>query len=351
MKEGSTHPQVVFSIYAVAHLRLNSPLLGRYIEIHGFNFLQAGLSSPADWLTKRCGPILEALPQGMTPSQVRSLLATSSAIQATASKCIMVYAERICAMRPLEVTEPINFDVYADTLDDLPDGPRYHVSKPSEFTWNEEQRLLKALWMVYLARSFFKKLNQGGLDWPTDQVAKASSLKAIDLFQFERHSVCHTLFRKRPRDYLLSALHIYLSAEEFLEENNTMPLIEVQPPCRQKKDSDDEDDWLAVSASVSETMEHFVRLFKEARSHLDGDGFYPWRRLGFAIWDDARLSAAGLMNDADNDRGQDRVRWLSVIRKEDFAYVQNHRLMMHARIAETEPDYRYPEDTDESWSP
>lgn len=189
---------------------------------------------------------------------------TSSAIQATTLQCIIVYAERFGAMGPLEATELIDFDLYSDTLDDLPDGPRYRVSKPSQFTWDEEQCLLKAFWMVYVTRSLFKKLNQGGLDWPADQVAKASSLRAIDVFQFSRHSVCHTLFKKRPRDYLLSALHIYLSAEEFLEENRTMPSIEVQSPCRKKQDSDDDDDWLARSAPVSETMEHFVRLFKEA---------------------------------------------------------------------------------------
>jgi hypothetical protein len=37
---------------------------------------------------------------------------------------------------------------------------------------------------------------------------------------------------------------------------------------------------------------------------------------------DVRLSTAELMNDANEDPEQDRVRWLSVIRKEDFPHVR-----------------------------
>lgn len=99
-------------------------------------------------------------------------------------------------------------------------------------------------------------------------------------------------------------------------------------------------------------MEHFVRLFKEIRSLKDGDGFYPWRRLGFAIWDIERLRTAGLVHDAKHDRNGDRVRWLSVIREEDFYSVQSHRLVVsdvEKVIGELNgDDYTYPEDSDES---
>jgi hypothetical protein len=100
---------------------------------------------------------------------------------------------------------------------------------------------------------------------------------------------------------------------------------------------------------VSETREHFVRLFKEVRAQREGDGLCRWRRLGFAIWSDARLRAAGLINDAGKDRDMDRIRWLSVIRAQDFPLVQQHRLTVHE--SDGEPDYEYPEDTDQSWSP
>ncbi|KAK5110128.1 hypothetical protein LTR62_006262 [Meristemomyces frigidus] len=101
-------------------------------------------------------------------------------------------------------------------------------------------------------------------------------------------------------------------------------------------------------------MEHFDRLFKEIRSLEHGDGFYPWRRLGFAIWDIERLRAAGLVHDSRHDRNDDRMKWLSVIREEDFGSVHSHRLIVSdvlKELGELEgEDYTYPEDSDESSS-
>ena len=96
-------------------------------------------------------------------------------------------------------------------------------------------------------------------------------------------------------------------------------------------------------------MEHFVRSFKEIRSLRDGDGFYPWRRLGFAIWNIERLRMAGLVHDPKHDRKGDCAKWLSVIREEDFGTVQDHRLIVPDVFKATEGEnYTYAEDSDDS---
>lgn len=173
-------------------------------------------------------------------------------------------------------------------------------------------------------------------------------MRPIDLFNFKKHGQCEWIGRKRPRDYLFSARHIYLSAEEFLAElkaAQSVPTTKDVMTCRRVLG--DTKPW----PRVSETMEHFVRLFKEARADRDGDGFYPWRRLGFAFWEPDKLRDAGLMHDISQDRTLDRVRWLSIIREEEFPHIQNHRLKIYDSDRANDPDYEYPADTDESWSP
>jgi hypothetical protein len=360
LKNGTTHPQVAFSIYASQHIRLGSSLLEEYVGRWGLDFIRPTFAAPSSFGLKGPGPILVSLPQEMTPLQVRSLLTTFSAIHATAMQCIALYAARFRSLQPLTATEPSShFDLYADAFSDLPDGPRYSVTNPgSRSTWLEQQRALKGFWMIHLTRVFFKRFREGAfVGWPADRVARVSAMeKSVEILAFKRHGSAEWHWRKRPRDYLLDTLHLYRSAEEYLEEVKAAPRIhwsyQTSLSRQTQRVKGDDNPWPnQVWPTVSEGMEHFVRLFPEIRSEQNGDGYYPWRRLGFAIWDEERLKGAGLSNDADRDRDMDRMRWLSVIREEDFALVQGHRLTVHESDREHTPDYEYPVDTDESWSP
>jgi hypothetical protein len=188
-----------------------------------------------------------------------------------------------------------------------------------------------------------------------------SVLKPIDLFMFPIYG--QQSWRKRPRDYLLTVLHLYLGAEEYLQDIKAVPQTpptQSLPICQQRGSESQ------IWPRVSETMEYFVKRFREIRSRRDGDGFCPWRRLGFAIWDTERLERAGLINDIRKDtrphvvhwlsisrsRDLDRIRWLSVIRGEDMPIVRSHRLTVHDSDADEYPDFEYPEDSEDSdWLP
>jgi hypothetical protein len=211
--------------------------------------------------------------------------------------------------------------------------------------------MLKAFWMIYIARIFFANYQRRAFTIPERfKDIEVDDMRPIDLFGFERQGHLEWNDRNRPRDYLFHAMQLFLTAEEYLAHVQTVdqwPLTTMTLPC--KRTIEDTEAW----PGVSETMEHFIRLFKEIRSLRDGDGFYPWRRLGFAIWDIERLRTAGLVHHFRRDRNDDRVRWLSVIREEDFASVQNHRLIVPDVLKgiggrlEGE-DYTYAEDSDES---
>jgi hypothetical protein len=235
---------------------------------------------------------------------------------------------------------------------------RYSVPDTGPVRWTELQRALKAFWMVHTARLYLAAFEQGGFhDWPEWRIAEMSRLKPIDLFKFPRYG--QEIWRKRPRDYLLTVLHLYLGAEEYLQDIKAIPQtppIQSLPLCQQRGSESQ------IWPRVSETMEYFVKMFKEIRSHRDGDGFYPWRRLGFAIWDTERLERAGLINDIRKDtrphivhwlsisrsRDLDRIRWLSVIREEDRPIVRRHRLTVDDIDADGNPDFEYPDDSEDS---
>jgi hypothetical protein len=365
LKNDCTHPQVAFSIYAAAHLRHRTPQLDTYIRTYGLNFLQPGFGGPAYALAEN--PILTTLPREMTPLHVRSLLTTSSAVYATTLRCMGFYANRFQHIRILKEPKPINFDLHADALSDLFAGPRYAIDAIGRFTWGEVQRTLKAFWMVHFTRMFLDMFEDGALSLPDVLAAQVSKMKPIDLFAFERHgSRTAAGSLKRPHDYLFDALHLYLSAEEFLSDVKLSPqthLTPESPPC-QRTERD-----MEMWPEITETMDYFGRIFQDIRSQRDGDGFYPWRRLGFAIWDEKRLRAAGLMNESARDRelkrisspdlklevaayrASQRIRWLSIIREADYPIVQSHRLTVHESDREDDPNYEYPADSDESWSP
>jgi hypothetical protein len=74
-------------------------------------------------------------------------------------------------------------------------------------------------------------------DWPEWRIAEMSVPKPIDLFMFPIYG--QQSWKKRPRDYLLTVLHLYLGAEEYLQEIKAVPQTpptQSLPLCQQKSD-------------------------------------------------------------------------------------------------------------------
>lgn len=301
-----------------------------------------------------CGAkFFETLPLSMRPSEARRLLTSSFAIHATALHCVNFHLDRFHSLRPLTVVigERIKFDPWEDKWTDLPTSPRSPVPDTGLLFWREIQQILKAFWMIYIARLFSASHKRRGFEMPErENDMEVDDLRPIDLFEFERQGKTHRHWMNRPRDYLFRSMQLFLTAEEYLKDAKPAyhpHLATGNLLC--KRISGDTQNW----HEVSETMEHFVRLFKEIRSLEHEVGFYSWRRrLGFAIWDIERLRTAGLVHNPRHDSNDDRPRWLSVTRREDFGSVQNHRLIVSGLVKESAEfegeDYTYPDDSDES---
>lgn len=351
LQETSVHPQLAFAIRIAAHLRCESPSLMKLLNRLGLRAFEPDLNR-ASYAFFPNENYLDILPQDMKPIEVRRLLTTSFAINATTLHCVSHHLCQLHSLRPLtvEVGKGIKFDMRKDDWTDLPTSPRSPVPDTGPILWQETQQMLKAFWMISVARLFFAARKSRAFEIPERwRDMEVDDMSPIDLFGFERQGKLDYHERNRPRDYLFHSMQLFLTAEEYLKSVKPVddwPLTTITLPC--KRTSKDTEDW----PEVSETMEHFVRLFKEIRSLTDGDGFHPWRRLGFAIWDIERLRTAGLVHDYRHDRNDDRVRWLSVIREEDFGTVRSHRLSVsdvEKGLVEMEGmDYDYPADSDES---
>lgn len=348
LEKSSVHPQLAFAVRVPAHFRCQSSSLMERLSELGLRAFLPGLSRHIH----HGDEFLATLPQGMMPREVRRLLTTSFAIHATTLHCVDHYLGRFHSLRPVtvDVGEGIKFDPWKDKWTDLPTSPRSRVPDTGPLLWSEMQQMLKAFWMIYIARLFFASHRRRAFEIPErERDMEVDDMQPIDLFGFGSQGKLNWHDRNRPRDYLFHAMQLFLTAEEHLKDIipvDDPPLQVGTLPCI--RTSGDTQDW----PDVSEAMEHFVRLFKEIRSLGDGDGFSPWRRLGFAIWDIERLRAVGLIHDPKHDRNDDRVRWLSAIREEDFDSVQSHRLIVPDVLkvfGEIEgEEYTYAEDSDES---
>ena len=201
----------------------------------------------------------------MIPSQIRSLLTTSSAIRATALRCLASHATRFHAIQ--HYTTWVSFEQHEDESNSMPAMSRYSVPDTGPVRWTVLQRALKGFWMVHTARLFLTAFVQGDIhDWSKWNIADMSGLKPVDVFEFSRHGDEYR--RKRPRDYLLTALHLYLGAEGYLQDleaASQTPPHQPLPPYQQRDSANQE--W----PKVSETMEYFAEMFKQIRSTRDGD--------------------------------------------------------------------------------
>ena len=152
--ENCVHPQLAFAIRIAAHLRCESPFLMKLFSDLGLRAFTPGLIRGM-WVSDPNGN--KTLPRNMKPSEVRGLLTTSSAIDATTLHCVSHHLRRFHALRPATVGagEGNKFDLYQDKWTDLPAGSRSPVPDTGPLLWREKQQMLKAFWMIYIARLFF----------------------------------------------------------------------------------------------------------------------------------------------------------------------------------------------------
>lgn len=220
LQETSVHPRLAFPIRIAAHLRCESPSLMRLLSHFGFRAFRPGLARVMYALDPN-DKFLEALPQNMKPSEARELLTTSFAIQATTLTCVNHHLRRFHSLLPFTVGagEGIKFDLRKDNWTELPKIPRSLVPETGPVLWREMQQMLKAFWMIYIARLLFASHRRRAFKIPERcKDIEVDDIRPIDLFGFERQGFLDLHERNRPRGYLFHTMQFFITAEEYVED-------------------------------------------------------------------------------------------------------------------------------------
>ncbi|KAK8010075.1 hypothetical protein PG990_009040 [Apiospora arundinis] len=304
----------------------------------------------------------QGLRKGISPAVVRSLVATSRHLTSLSVDCVKIFLDRFKSLRPsypdgeaAEVFEalitwefPQNLDM-APWIDD-PKGEKVCVQDSGPPTWVEEQRVLRAFWCLQLIVDIRKAATSSSsrLRWSPDDVAYLSNCKPTDTWTME--GLLGKVFSKR--DTLirhLASSHFYkqiMAVMHYIDASHGRRWPAPKPgqqrrevardwpaPTREAERSDGRADDLQRLASPAEAPELYVRI--EVGSLTALGSYAPYNALGFAVWEDARMRAAGLLpsslaainNAAAFVRHRFAYAWLSVLGWEDENKLRAFRRM------------------------
>lgn len=267
---------------------------------------------------------------------VRYLLATAENVHAWSHACLDHMIRKTMEMRPStlinEGTGRTSREIFETAERHSNDYVPQYTGPPS---WVEEQRMIKAFWRL----QFFLELQDAGnkgllvAHWPrqdVDVLCKSSPDRFYDMFAFEQHQTMTA------SDFLNAVTSGTIDLAKAMYGNvyglPTICWVEGTVP--------------RCSCTEPPSFEHNMDTFRQGPEHLDRtpmsyqfqhnmsiqwlDGlpplydfpFHPWRKYGFAIWDDKRMADLGM-----RDRTHKPItrhyrsysfRWFSILSEEEL---------------------------------
>ncbi|USP82102.1 hypothetical protein yc1106_09376 [Curvularia clavata] len=267
---------------------------------------------------------------------VRSLLATAENAHAWSHACLEHLIQKSMELRPSTLikrgaggTDQEKFEKAESHKDYLPQ----YTGPPS---WVEEQRMIKAFWRL----QFFLELqgagNKGllGMYWSRQEVEMLSngSMESFyDVFDFEREQILTAcdffravtsgtiaLVKAIDKDaYRLSTIH-------WIE--GTVPRHSCAEPLSFgfNKDRFGQGPDYLDSSPLGYKFYHVMSSIQwlDGSPPLVGFPFQPWRKYGFAIWDDKRMADLGMRPPEGRRISKNYIsycfRWFSILNEEDL---------------------------------
>lgn len=294
-----------------------------------------------------------ALPDGIPPAVVRSLVATSRHLTALSVDCLRFYLDGFRAIRP---SHPI---AMAEDLGRLPveiqrnyemepwkDRPKVRVVPVQDEgppTWLEEQRVIRAFWCLQTIVDLHKAAAASHLGgWPPEDVKYLRDCDATTVWSLEkllrrhlaRRMVCGTLAQSVQYREILTVIW-------YLEAVHRRRWPEPKPPKRLEVAWDGPAPRrgrhdLKRLCDASEAAGLYAHL--QSLSHTSLGRYAPYNALGFALWCDKRMRAAGLLwPNTSRDGGGGTIwrqrfvayAWLSVLRMDDRQRLTDFRWNQH----------------------
>ncbi|KAK8130546.1 hypothetical protein PG999_002926 [Apiospora kogelbergensis] len=231
-------------------------------------------------------------------------------------------------------------------------------------TWDEEQRVLRAFWRLELFKTVRIAIESGSLCWPTNVPIYGFQLRnittnvldfyhVVDGYNSEEgwslHPLGHYLGDEDPRlgvalDHDLEA-ELIQTAEAYTADNRHEART---PNIRQRKESQlaaalpgpQDQEWLRDA--FGPTLRFFYNAScpnnhgRPPPSPIKHVSFEPFRRVGFAIWDERRMIAAGFLESPPSYRDFDNVvtAWRSILTKEMLDEIAEENARHHVSDSE-----------------
>jgi hypothetical protein len=248
---------------------------------------------------------IAVLPSDVPSSVLRSLLTSARNIWDLSQECIRHYIARCSRLTP---SFPIDREFRYQCVEGAP-RPRRQTTKGREYkprnapfaSWIEEQRVIRAFWLVQLFYDFRIAAKKSHLPWPADDLERLDEMDAADFYgclSVEPEQV------KTIMDYIneiqdkseqpIAPNRLPAALRKFHGATTTAPLDLVTY----------QRSHLPKFFSLPSHLNYYAPGYRFVTSFLSSDpssplfyvSFEPFRRFGFAIWDDHRLCDLGMLN-------------------------------------------------------
>ncbi|KAF7531041.1 hypothetical protein G7054_g9275 [Neopestalotiopsis clavispora] len=285
-----------------------------------------------------CGPNLEAA-QSITAidsdplrrdevgdrSIPRRFLSLAHHLHTTAHATADYYIEQSLTVRPWSALKFNGKEFCIQKRFDEAEKCEYHPLKTGSSSWVEEQRIIKQLWRIQLFFELNNSQAHGRLDWSCED-----QYPLVDIAEF------FTI-----RDFELQQLFtVYDFLHHTPEQQQAMGSYKIPAAATTAVAATELQTHLVCAQPVRSRCDHY----QQGLSHLDrpplsyifqrlmargGQGgpitglpFDPYRKYGFAIWDDQRMADLGLAEAHGKtilNRQHYFYRWYSILSEEDKA--------------------------------
>jgi hypothetical protein len=236
-----------------------------------------------------------------TPELLHRFGSLAHKIHMLAHSCINHYIQRSMVMTPSSLIKLGPYDggfVGSDMLAfDGAESQPYQPHNTGPPSWVEEQRVVKALWRIQFLSELKLARSEGRLNWTGDDLKALESTSLINFYSI------------KPWD-----LEQILTAWEFLQELRAREGVNVDSisqlptaslgesfnhncapqPCLDSKDDHFQQREEYLDLALMSYIFHISFIARDPKfSPLRGMPFKPYRKFGFAIWDDKRMTDLG----------------------------------------------------------
>ncbi|KAJ5461213.1 uncharacterized protein N7458_002765 [Penicillium daleae] len=251
-------------------------------------------------------PLPHGLPDNAPVSTIRRVLSIHAQISHLTVACLEHYLEIFNALRPENAADPeVRYSTHPKSTQPWRqrfEGVKAPVSNYGSPTWEEEQRVSRALWRIQSFYDLCTAASQSRLGWPAEDVVRLQGMKARDLFvkwdlQYEAEEI------QTVTEYLdyTRATKLVIPYDSYDSSSASKPRrlpwlrhpVEQWWPTRRRPDPHPITQLYEIDYATFGLRQ--IQLLAEWRaSPLRTVKFDSYRRLGFALWCHKRVQAIGL---------------------------------------------------------